>query len=191
MDQQTHSGERNTVPMWIFALTLVLLFVGGVYFDRHSGWFNAQVYSPYENAGQLEAWQPKSGAAAMMAHGKQLYEQVCGTCHSPDGAGKPGQAPTLAGSEWVNEKNPKRIIAIPLEGLAGEIHVSGQTWNASMAAMGAGLSDSDLASVLTYIRSSWGNKGDAVTADDVKAVRAAVAGHPPINGETQLKSFPE
>ena len=149
------------------------------------------VYSPYENAGQLEAWQPKSGAAAMMAHGKQLYEQVCGTCHSPDGAGKPGQAPTLAGSEWVNEKNPKRIIAIPLEGLAGEIHVSGQTWNASMAAMGAGLSDSDLASVLTYIRSSWGNKGDAVTADDVKAVRAAVAGHPPINGETQLKSFPE
>ncbi len=60
-----------------------------------------------------------------------------------------------------------------------------------MAAMGAGLSDADLAAVLTYVRSSWGNSAGAVAADDVKAVRAAVAGKPAINGEQQLKAIPE
>lgn len=188
MDQQTQSAQR-VVPMWFFVLILVLLFIGGVYFDRHSGWFNAQVYSPYQNAGQLETWQPKSGAAAMMARGKQLYDLNCGTCHSPDGVGKPGQAPPLAGSEWVNAKNPKGFIAIPLQGLTGEIHVNGQTWNSSMAAMGAGLSDADLAAVISYIRTSWGNKGETVTADDVKAVRAAAAGKPMISGEAALKAL--
>jgi len=44
--------------------------------------------------------------------------------------------------------------------------------------------------VLTYIRTSWGNKADAVTADDVKTVRAAVGGHPSINAD-QLKNMPE
>ncbi|HEU5396607.1 MAG TPA: cytochrome c [Verrucomicrobiae bacterium] len=191
MTQQSKAGESRTVPIWILALTLVLLFLGGVYFDRHSGWFDSQVYAPYQNLEEVDLYQPKSGEAAMLAHGKQLYEQVCGTCHSPDGAGKPGQAPPLAGSEWVNAKGPDRVITIPLEGLSGEVHVKGETWNASMAAMGIGLSDPDLAAVLTYIRTSWGNKGEAVTADDVKAIRAKVAGHPPVNGETQLKAIPE
>ena len=60
-----------------------------------------------------------------------------------------------------------------------------------MAAMGAALSDADLAAVLTYIRSSWGNKAGAVTADDVKTVRAAMGGRPqPLNAE-QLKTLAE
>ena len=46
-----------------------------------------------------------------------------------------------------------------------------------MAPMGAALSDSDLAAVLTYIRSSWGNHYSAVSDDDVKAERAAVRGN--------------
>jgi len=41
----------------------------------------------------------------------------------------------------------------------------------NMAAMGAALSDQDLADVLTYIRTSWGNKASPVTAAQVKAVR--------------------
>jgi hypothetical protein len=44
--------------------------------------------------------------------------------------------------------------------------------------------------VLTYIRTSWGNKAGAVTADDVKTVRAAVGGHPAISA-AQLKDLPE
>jgi mono/diheme cytochrome c family protein len=59
-----------------------------------------------------------------------------------------------------------------------------------MAAMGAGLSDGDLAAVLTYIRGSWGNKADEVTADDVKGVRAEVGKLPPLTGE-KFMGLPE
>src|SRR5271169_4019314 len=115
------TATRSYVPMWILVLTLTLLFLGAVYFDRHSGWFDKQVYSPYANAAMLESYQPKSGAAAALAQGKKVYEQVCGTCHGVDGLGKPGQAPPLAGSEWVMAKGHNRLAHIPLKGLNGSI----------------------------------------------------------------------
>src|SRR5271170_5942497 len=185
------SSPHLTVPIWIIVLMLVLIFLGGVYFDHHSGWFDPKVYGPYASAEQLAAYQPLSGEAAIAAHGKQVYENICGTCHGPDGMGMPGKAPPLAGSEWVNVKDFKRLAEIPQLGLNGAVTVKGQSWNASMAAMGKDLSDSDLAGVLTYIRSSWGNEGEAVMADDVKSVRAAIAGHTAIAGEQELKTIPE
>jgi mono/diheme cytochrome c family protein len=183
-------AKHSTVPMWLVVVALMLLFLGGVYFDHHSGWFNANVYSPYVSAEQLDLYQPKSGAAAAAAQGKKVYETVCGICHGPDGMGKPGQAPPLAGSEWVNAGGFHRLAQIPLVGLNGSFQVEGKDWNLNMAPMGAALSDSDLAAVLTYIRSSWGNKAGPVTADDVKAIRAVVAGHPAVSA-AQLSSIPE
>jgi mono/diheme cytochrome c family protein len=182
---------RSAAPMWIIVVTLVLLFSGGVFLDSHSGWFDAKVYSPYNSAEKLDAFQPKSGAAAAAAQGKKVYEAVCGICHNPDGNGKPGTAPPLAGSEWVTAKGINRLIHIPLEGVAGPIKVEGKDWNLNMAAMGAALSDSDLAAVLTYMRNSWGNKAGEITADDVKKIRDAIGGHPqPENGD-QLMKLPE
>jgi mono/diheme cytochrome c family protein len=169
--------SHEPVPVWIFALMLVLLFLGAVYFDYHSGWFDKQVYAPYANAEELAIYQPKSGAAAMAAHGKAVYETVCGVCHGTDGLGKPGQAPPLAGSDWVAKDVPQ-LARIPLTGLNGTIQVKGREWNLSMAPMGAGLSNADLAAVLSYIRSSWGNNYSAVSADDLMAVRAAIGGRP-------------
>ncbi len=187
----TPETTRSTVPMWIIVIMLLLLFVGAVYFDHSSGWFNPKVYPPYTTVDELEQFQPKSGAAAVAAHGKQVYETICGICHGTDGMGKPGQAPPLAGSEWVNTQGFNRITSIPLVGLTGSFQVEGKGWNLSMAPMGAALSDADLAAVLTYIRTSWGNKGGDVTPDDVKSVRAALSGHPaPINAE-DLKSVKE
>jgi mono/diheme cytochrome c family protein len=185
------TATTATVPMWIIVLLLTLLFLGGVYFDYHSGWFNARIYTPYTSAGQLDDYQPKSGAAAAAAHGKQVYDTLCGICHGPDGLGKPNMAPALAGSEWVITKGVTRLIRIPQSGLNGPVQVLGKEWNLNMAPMGAGLSDADLAAVLTYVRTSWGNKASEVTADDVKSVRAAVGAHPtPLTG-AELKNLPE
>jgi mono/diheme cytochrome c family protein len=168
------TASNSPVSMWLIVLTLGLMFLGAVYFDHHSGWFDRQVYAPYASADELVLYQPKSGAAEMAAHGKAVFDTVCGICHGPDGNGKPGQAPALAGSEWV-AKDVRALAHIPLAGLNGRIQVKGQEWNLSMAAMGAALSDADLAAVLTYIRTAWGNQYGAVTADDVKAERAAIA----------------
>ena len=183
-------ATHSAVPMWIFSLTLVLLYLGAVYFDHHGGWFDARVYGPYSSADELDSYQPKSGAAALLAQGKKTYEMVCGSCHGVDGMGKPGQAPPLSGSEWVNAKGVQRLTHIPLMGLTGPITVKGEQMDfpAGMAAMGAALSDSDLAALLTYIRSSWGNKGGPVTADDVKNARAEIGGHAqPMTGEEMMK----
>ena len=185
------TAARSHLPMWILLLTLTLLYFGGIYFNRHSGWFDHQVYSPYANAAMLESYQPKSGAAAALAQGKKTYESLCGTCHGNDGLGKPGQAPPLAGSEWVVAKGHNRLAHIPLLGINGPIKVVGQEWNMQMAAMGAALPDADLANVLTYIRGSWGNKAGEVTADDIKAIRGNMPAKMPMMNHDMLMSLPE
>jgi mono/diheme cytochrome c family protein len=185
------TATRSAAPMWIIVVTLLLIFFGGHYLDTRGGWFDAKVYPPYSSAEQLEAFQPQSGAAAIAAHGRKVYEAVCGVCHGVDGAGKPGQAPPLAGSELVNAKGVNRLAHIPLEGLTGTVTVEGKDWNLNMAAMGAALSDEDLAAVLTYVRTSWGNKGAEVTPDDVKKIRAAIGGHPQQITVDQMMKMPE
>jgi len=191
----TEAGEptvtRSAAPIWIIVVTLVLLFTGGLFLDSHGGWFDRNVYAPYHSRDQLETFQPRSGAAAALARGKGVYEAVCGICHGSDGAGKPGQAPALAASEWVIAKGVNRLAHIPLAGVAGPIQVGGKEWNLNMAAMGAALSDEDLAAVLSYVRSSWGNKAEPVTADEVKKIRAEIGKSPQPYGAAQLKAMPE
>ena len=86
-----------------------------------------------------------------------------------------------------------RMIRIPQNGLAGPIKVNGQVWSQvpSMAAMGAALSDEDLANVLSYIRTSWGNTGSPVTPEQVKAVRAEVGSRTQPWTEDELNKVPE
>jgi len=185
------TATRSVAPMWIIVVTLTLLFLGFVFFDRNGGWFSAKVYAPYFSTEQLESFQPQSGAAAAAAQGKKVYESVCGICHGTDGLGKPGQAPPLASSDMVNGAGINRLIHIPLAGLNGPIQVSGKDWNLAMAPMGAALPDDSLAAVLTYIRSSWGNRASPVTGDDVKKVRAQLGAAPlPLTRE-QLLKLPE
>ncbi len=172
------TAANAPVPIWLIVFTLVLGFLGAVYFDHHSGGGDAKVYAPYNSATELAAVQPKDAGAALAAHGKSVYENVCGICHGSDGLGKPGQAPPLAASEWV-AKDLTTLARVPLAGLNGPIQVAGKEWNLAMAPMGAGLSDADLAAVLTYLRTAWGNQSSAVSEADMKAARAAISGNAP------------
>jgi mono/diheme cytochrome c family protein len=186
---QTPEPRASTapVPVWLFVLLFGLLYWAMVYFDRDSGWFSPQVYSPYRSVADLQMYQPPTGGVDL-ARGKVVYENICALCHNNDGNGKPNQAPTLVGSEWVTG-NPNRLVRIPLAGLAGPISVKGENWNLAMPAMGATLSDDDLAAVLTYIRQSWGNKASEVTTEQVKAIRTQVGNRTqPWSGD-ELKAF--
>jgi len=176
------TATNSTVSVWMFGLLLVLLFLGAVYFDHHGGWFDKDVYAPYASADELALYQPQSGEAQFLSHGKSVYEFVCGTCHGNDGLGKPNQAPPLAASEWV-AKDMQSLVRIPQAGLNGPIKVGGHDWNLSMAPMGAGLSDADLAGVLSYIRQSWGNNSGGISAEEVKSARAAIGGNSPSAAE--------
>lgn len=100
--------------------------------------------------------------------GRQLFSSICAACHQPTGRGVPNVFPPLAGSDFLNaDKN--RAIKIVLNGRQGEIVVNGQRFNNSMPKFP--LSDHDIANVLTFVYSSFGNSGIEVTADEVAALR--------------------
>jgi mono/diheme cytochrome c family protein len=107
--------------------------------------------------------------------GAQLYGR-CATCHQPNGAGLPGAFPPLAGSEWVTG-DPATPIRIVLHGMQGEVSVAGQSYNGIMLPYGGtgDLNDAEVAAVLTYVRSSFGNSASAITAEQVAEVRAATS----------------
>ncbi|MEO1857542.1 MAG: PVC-type heme-binding CxxCH protein [Rubritalea sp.] len=112
---------------------------------------------------------------AYMKKGREIYhrEAHCGTCHQDDGKGLPaGGFPPIVGTKWVTQ-DPDRLIKLSLKGLMGAIEVKGKKYNGAMTPFEGLLNDDELASVLTYVRKSFGNKASAITADQVKKVRAA------------------
>lgn len=112
---------------------------------------------------------------AAMALGKHFYLQ-CGTCHSADGTGIAGLAPSLVGSSWVTGP-PEWLSRIILQGLNGPVEVKGEIWNGVMPAHRhlPELDDETLAGLMTYVRRSWGNKADPVSVSTAAKSRAASA----------------
>jgi len=107
----------------------------------------------------------------VVVDGKQIYGAKCAACHQATGVGVAGVFPPLAGAEWV--LGDERVLAsILLHGVNGELVVKGNTYKGAMPAFGT-LADEDIAAVLTYIRSDWGNSAKPVTAATVKAQREA------------------
>jgi len=109
-----------------------------------------------------------------MKRGLAVYSRTCIACHQPTGKGLPPVFPSIAETPIV-VGNPELPIKFILQGLMGPITVGGMTYNSVMPPV-AGVSDGDIADVLTYVRQSFGNKGNPVSVDQVKAVRAATAG---------------
>ncbi len=105
--------------------------------------------------------------------GKGVYTQTCFVCHQPEGQGVAGQIPPLAKSDYLKRLNNEEAIRLVLAGMSGEVTVNGKTYNGTMTPLSY-LSDDQIANVLTYVRNSFGNEGDIVTAVEVKQVRATV-----------------
>ncbi|HTU71553.1 MAG TPA: cytochrome c [Candidatus Baltobacteraceae bacterium] len=96
-------------------------------------------------------------AASAASDGAATYAAKCSSCHKADGKGG-GPFPALAGNKSVTAKDPSAIIAETLNG------------KGLMPGFKSQLSAADIAAVLTYVRTSWGNKAPAVTEAQVAAV---------------------
>ncbi len=134
-----------------------------------------------QSQGTGAAEKPGGGAATkeeQMTRGKQLYFQNCFVCHQLNGQGIPGAYPPLAKSDFLME-DKDRAIRIACEGLTGEIKVNGRKFNSIMPVVI--LDDAQVADVLTYVRNSWGNESEPISAADVKAIRVT----------TRYKTFEE
>jgi len=109
---------------------------------------------------------PAGGSAA----GASVYTANCAGCHGAAGAGTPGAFPPLANNPVVNGPAAK-VITIVNNGLNGPVTVGGATYNGVMPPWKGNLTPAQIADVITYIRSSWGNTGSAVTTADVTAAK--------------------
>ena len=97
-------------------------------------------------------------ATALAATPSALFNDNCSACHQTSGKGVKGAFPALAGDPFV-QGDAAPVLATVLAGRAG------------MPSFKDDINDADLASLLTYVRTSWGNKGKPVTPADVAAAR--------------------
>lgn len=103
--------------------------------------------------------------------GAEVYTKYCLACHQPDGNGMKGMFPPLAGNQKITGPS-NELITIVLSGLQGPITVNGEEQNYSQVMPPQDyLTDQQIADVLTYIRSSWGNKASPVKPEEVAAIR--------------------
>jgi len=139
----------------------------------YSGKEEDRVYQPEGSAIQdVSGMAPSAPVATTLeeriAHGKNIYTQICIACHQPDGRGIANVFPPLANSDYLMEDKGRSIDAL-IKGLEGPITVNGKPYNSVMPAVR--LTDEQAANVLTYVRNSFGNQGDAVLPSEVAARR--------------------
>lgn len=105
--------------------------------------------------------------------GKKIHEQTCMPCHQVDAGGVPGLNPPLRKSPYV-EGSSAGLIGIVLQGLNDGVEISGETYSNPMPAFSRVLSDEEIADVLTYLRSHFGNKAGPVSLKQVARLRLGI-----------------
>lgn len=112
-----------------------------------------------------------SQAKPASAQGKDIYTKYCLACHQQDAKGVPKLNPPLINTSYV-VGDKKTLITWVIKGSGDEkVPIDGVYYNNNMPPQGF-LKDDEMAKVLTYIRSNFGNKGSEISASDVKTVRA-------------------
>ena len=112
----------------------------------------------------------KAAMQASMNRGKQVYLEQCLACHQADAGGVQNMNPPLIKTKWIlGDKTT--LVQVVLKGMTGEVDIEGETYHNVMAPHND-LTDQQIADVLTYVRNNFGNKASAVTAAEVKMIRA-------------------
>lgn len=119
----------------------------------------------------------KAADRELINNGAAIFKGLCAICHGIDGkgialGGKEMPAPPLSGAPEVLG-NPEKLVRILLHGLTGP--VNGKAYADVMPALG-GNDDRYIASVLSYIRSDFGNRASVIKEEDVKRIRQATLG---------------
>jgi glucose/arabinose dehydrogenase/cytochrome c553 len=100
-----------------------------------------------------------------------LYNSYCSSCHQRDGKGDNNRYPPLFHSEYV-AGDKDQLIKIILQGLQGDITVSGKKFNGQMPAHGSFLDDHAVASIVTYIKRRFAEEDKfTLTSEEVGKMR--------------------
>jgi nitrite reductase (NO-forming) len=125
----------------------------------------------------------KTPVAAAAPDGREIFAKNCAMCHQAEGEGLESVFPPLAKSDFLmaRAKSTERseLVGFILNGKTGAITVNGKEFNGVMTPV-SNLSDEDIAAVLSFVTSNWGNSGaKPFTPDEVKKAREKVTAKVP------------
>jgi len=174
--------QTRPIP-WPMSAIVAALFAFGIVYVSQSNIESLSTWGDGRDISDLAG--PKT---ADKADGAALFASLCAACHQASGQGLPGIFPPLAGSEWANGRDTT-AAAILLHGIEGPIHVKGNVFSGAMPSFKTQLDDAQIAAVLTYIRTQWGNTAAPVAAEAVARAREeSKARTTPFAGEKELPS---
>jgi mono/diheme cytochrome c family protein len=131
------------------------------------------------------AAEPVASPSAAMSGGAgsagaAVFAERCAVCHGPQAAGIPGYFPSLHEQVVAFAKIPQGrdyLVMVVTTGLMGNLKLGGVTYNGAMPAQ-SGLSEAEVAAVLTYLASGLGKQGSDVVALSPTEVADARVRHP-------------
>lgn len=118
--------------------------------------------------------------ADFMSAGAASYALQCASCHGQDGMGG-GGLPALAGNPAVLDPNPASLLNIVLNG-APALDIEGVDRGEAMPQFRTFLSNHEIAALVTFIRTAWGNRAPAASEAQTAALRATTT----LGGERTL-----
>ena len=128
----------------------------------------AQGTSPEKPAPPL----PSAESSLLVSLGKPIYDRECASCHGATGQGMPPNYPPLAGNQSIQMTSAVNAIRMVLNGGYAP-GTAGNPMPYGMPPFAQRLSDDEVAAVVTYIRTSWGNRGEPVSARQANELRSA------------------
>ena len=179
--EPSRAETPSPAPTWAWVLVIMLVAYGLYYGVQH--WnppaevLAATVGPVGDVAHDSVAMDASVGAAGQESAvsfdaelGATVYSANCSSCHQPTGLGLPGVFPPIAGDPVVNADDPAEHIQIVLGGLQGK-EIGGVAYVSPMPAFGGLLTDDQIAAVINYQRTSFGNDAPLTTPEEVAALR--------------------
>lgn len=106
-------------------------------------------------------------------HGAGIYLSFCARCHQADGQGRPGKVAALAGNPLVLAEDPTSVMRIVIEGSRSPTTETGPKPQ-KMPGFHGQLTSAQIAQVVSFVRSAWGNHADPVSDRDVERLRSKI-----------------
>jgi mono/diheme cytochrome c family protein len=111
-------------------------------------------------------------SSLLISLGKTVYDKNCASCHGTQGEGKPPHWPPLANNQSIEMQSAVNPIRMVLNG-GYPPGTKGNPMPYGMPPFAGLLSDNEVAAVVSYIRTAWGNRGTPVSAREANELRSA------------------
>jgi mono/diheme cytochrome c family protein len=115
---------------------------------------------------------PDAESSLLVSLGKSVYDKHCSSCHGNNGEGRPPHYPILAGNQSIQMDSAVNAIRMVLNG-GYPPGTFGNPMPHGMPPFSVTLSDDEVAAVVSYIRTAWGNTGKPVSATEANKLRSA------------------